>query len=118
VCHVLTPWALPFGSAPFAKESSMKRSTLLAITASGLLLGSVTAFAQTESPGASGYAPGQQDRTGTERGASSSAPGQRVKDEGGAAKDYAPGQQMKNSETSGSASEKASESKDPKQKKQ
>ncbi len=96
----------------------MKRSTLLAITASGLLLGSVTAFAQTGSPGASGYAPGQQDRTGTEPGASSSAPGQRVKSEGGAAKDYAPGQQMKNSETSGSASEKANESKDPKQKKQ
>jgi hypothetical protein len=96
----------------------MKRSTLLTITTAGLLLGSVTAFAQTDSPGASGYAPGQQDRTGTDRGASSSAPGQRAKTEGGAAKDYAPGQQMKNSETSGSAGEKANQSKDPKQKNQ
>lgn len=95
----------------------MKRSTLLTITTAGLLLGSATAFAQTDSPGASGFAPGQQDRTGTERGASSSAPGQRVKTEGGAAKDYAPGQEMKN-ETSGSASEKANDTKDPKQKKQ
>jgi hypothetical protein len=87
---------------PFAKELSMKRSTLLTIAAAGLLLGSVTAFAQTDSPGASGYAPGQQDRTGTERGASSFAPGQRAKTEGGSAKDYAPGQRMKAAETTGS----------------
>jgi len=81
----------------------MKRSTLLTIAAAGLLLGSVTAFAQTDSPGASGYAPGQQDRTGTERGASSFAPGQRAKTEGGSAKDYAPGQRMKAAETTGSS---------------
>jgi hypothetical protein len=80
----------------------MKTSTLLTMTAAGLLLGSVTAFAQTNSPGASGYAPGQQDRMGTERGASSFAPGQRAKTEGGSAKDYAPGQQMKAAETTGS----------------
>jgi hypothetical protein len=96
----------------------MTKSTLLAISAAGLLLGATTAFAQTDSPGASGYAPGQQDRSGTDRGASSSAPGQRAKDEGGAAKDYAPGQQMKKPETSGSAAEKANQSKDPKQKSQ
>ena len=75
----------------------MKRSTLLTLTAAGLLFGTATAFAQTDSPGASGYAPGKQDRSGTTGpGASDFAPGQRAKTEGGVAKDYAPGQRMKN----------------------
>jgi hypothetical protein len=85
----------------------MKRLIPTAIAAAGLLLGSSIAFAQTNSPGASGFAPGQQDRTGTERGASSFAPGQLQKNgETGDAKNYAPGQRMK-SETNGSADVKA-----------
>jgi hypothetical protein len=97
----------------------MRKSTLLTIAAAGLLFGSSTAFAQTNSPGASGYAPGQQDRTGaTGPGASDFAPGQRAKTEGGAAKDFAPGQQKKN-ETTGAASDKSKgKDKDPNQKKQ
>ncbi|HET7682021.1 MAG TPA: hypothetical protein VFK79_18020 [Xanthobacteraceae bacterium] len=95
----------------------MKRSTLLTLTAAGLLFGTATAFAQTDSPGASGYAPGKQDRSGTTGpGASDFAPGQRAKTEGGVAKDYAPGQRMKN-ETTGSASLKASTKAKGKQKK-
>jgi hypothetical protein len=93
-----------------AKEFSMKRATLLSITAAGLLLGSAAAYAQSSSspsspssPGASGFAPGQQDRTGTDRGASSFAPGQMQKSGEGSAKEFAPGQQMKNPATTGSS---------------
>ena len=83
----------------------MKKTIVLYIAAGGLLLGSsLMSVAQTDKPGASGFAPGQQDRTGTEQGASSFAPGQRAKEEGGAAKDFAPGQQKKNPETDASAS--------------
>ncbi len=87
----------------------MKRLTPTAIAAAGLLLGSSIAFAQTNSPGASGYAPGQQDRTGTERGASSFAPGQLQKSgDPGDAKIFAPGQKMKpETNASGSADVKA-----------
>jgi hypothetical protein len=82
----------------------MKRLTPTAIAAAGLLLGSSIVFAQTNSPGASGFAPGQQDRTGTERGASSFAPGQLQKSgDPGDAKNFAPGQRMK-SETNASGS--------------
>jgi hypothetical protein len=82
----------------------MKPITLSSVAAAALLLGSSIAFAQTTSPGASGFAPGQQDRTGTERGASSFAPGQLQKSgEPGDAKNFAPGQRMK-SETNASAS--------------
>ena len=96
----------------------MKKNTLLTITAAGLLFGSATALAQSSSPGASGYAPGQQDRTGaTGPGASDFAPGQRAKEEEGkTAKDFAPGQQKKN-DTTGAASDK-SKDKDLNQKKQ
>jgi hypothetical protein len=84
----------------------MKHTTMLSIAAGGLLLGSsVISFAQTDTkPGASGFAPGQQDRSGTTQpGASEFAPGQRQKSGEGAAKDFAPGQQMKGSETDASA---------------
>ena len=84
----------------------MKKTIVLSLAAGGLLLASsLMSLAQTDQkPGASGFAPGQQDRTGTDQGASSSAPGQRQKSGEGAAKDFAPGQQMKNSETDASAS--------------
>ena len=83
----------------------MKRFALTSVAAAGLILGWSMAFAQTTSPGASGYAPGQQDRTGTDRGASSFAPGQMQKSgEPGDAKNFAPGQQKKSTETNASAS--------------
>jgi len=96
----------------------MKRSTLLAVTAASLLLGSATAFAQqTTQPGASGFAPGQQDRTDTDKGASSFAPGQMQKSGEGAAKDFAPGQQMKNPETNATGTTGSNSGTDPKAKK-
>lgn len=55
-----------------------------------------------DQPGASEYAPGQQNRSGTHPGASGSAPGQRGKNSAQDAKDFAPGQRM--NDTTGSTS--------------
>ena len=52
--------------------------------------------------GASGFAPGQQERPEGSKGASQFAPGQMQKSGAGDAKTFAPGQQKKALETEGS----------------
>ena len=79
------------------------------IAAAGLLIGTATAALAQDgtSPGASGFAPGHQERAAGDRGASASAPGQLQKlpsGQPGDARRDAPGQQTKASATTAKAS--------------
>jgi len=51
-------------------------ATVMLVGFAGPAIAQTRNVSPTTQPGASGYAPGQQDRTGTSQGASSFAPGQ------------------------------------------
>lgn len=85
------------------------KHTLISIAAVNFLIGTaVAAIAQDgTSPGASGFAAGQQERPPGDQGTSASASGQLQKLPGGQpgdARQYAPGQQTKASATTAKAS--------------
>ena len=84
------------------------KKLLVPLAAAGILAASSAIVAAQSSNSAKEFAPGQQDRLPTDRGASNYAPGQ-LKTDTDPAKEFAPGQMKK--ETTGSA---ATKNKDPK----